>query len=80
MHNDESRHTEYNDTLQYVSLYDPFVYQTLQSVQGSMVVVQTCQGNIRGRVAEVKPDHVVIDSDGVTYFIRTQQIIWVMPQ
>ncbi|WP_416151580.1 YuzF family protein [Salipaludibacillus sp. HK11] len=78
MDNNQSRQNHGN-TVQYMTSYDPFVVQTLQSVQGSEVVVQTCQGNVRGKVADVKPDHVAIQVSDSTFFIRIQQIIWVMP-
>ncbi|PYZ93839.1 hypothetical protein CR194_11915 [Salipaludibacillus keqinensis] len=78
MYNDQSRNQQ-GDTVQYVAQYDPFVVQTLQSIQGSKVVVQTTEGSIRGEVADVKPDHVVIQSEGSSFFIRIQQIVWVMP-
>jgi hypothetical protein len=29
---------------------------------------------------DVKPDHIVISSHDHLFFIRMQQIIWVMPQ
>ncbi|MDE5412778.1 MULTISPECIES: YuzF family protein [Alkalihalobacterium] len=65
---------------QMISLVDPYVYQTLQTIIGRTVVVQTAQGNIRGALTDVKPDHVVVDVAGSPFFIRTQSIIWVLPQ
>ncbi|ANE48892.1 hypothetical protein SY83_12580 [Paenibacillus swuensis] len=61
---------------------DPYVYQTLQTVVGKKLVVDTPRGTVRGLLADVKPDHIVIkavDSDS-TFFIRIQQIIWIMPE
>ncbi|OLO40416.1 hypothetical protein BTR23_07980 [Alkalihalophilus pseudofirmus] len=63
-----------------VTLVDPYVYQTLQTVIGRTVVVQTSEGNIRGSLTDVKPDHVVVDVSGSPFFIRMQMIIWVLPQ
>ncbi|MRX73180.1 DUF2642 domain-containing protein [Bacillus lacus] len=67
-------------TTQYVTVIDPYVYQTLQSVTGSMLVVQTVRDTIRGRLTDVKPDHIIIqvNSDS-TFFIRIQQIVSIMP-
>lgn len=72
----EGRH---GDTPQMVSLVDPYVYQTLQSVMGRNVVIETPRGSVRGQLADVKPDHVVIQMHGSSFFVRIQQIIWVMP-
>jgi hypothetical protein len=67
-------------TPQMISLVDPYVYQTLLTVVGKTVVVQTSEGNIRGLLRDVKPDHVVVDVSGSSFFIRTQCIVWVLPQ
>ncbi|PLR86766.1 hypothetical protein CVD25_18245 [Bacillus canaveralius] len=58
---------------------DPYVYQTLMSVVGNPVVVQTVRGSVRGTLRNVKPDHIVVEMGGNPFFIRTQQIIWVVP-
>ncbi|WP_405079818.1 YuzF family protein [Paenibacillus chitinolyticus] len=59
---------------------DPYVYQTLRTIVGRGVVVETVRGSNRGVLADVKPDHVVVQEDGKKFFIRTAQIIWVMPE
>jgi FKBP-type peptidyl-prolyl cis-trans isomerase 2 len=64
---------------QMISSVDPYVVQTLQSVMGADVVIETTRGNVRGTVSDVKPDHVVIDSSSSTFFVRIQQIVWIMP-
>ncbi|MCE7791485.1 YuzF family protein [Salipaludibacillus sp. CUR1] len=79
MYYEEERNQQQEETVKYSVLYDPFVVQTLQSVTGANVVIQTCQGSVRGKVTDVKPDHVVIQQDDSTFFIRIQQIIWIMP-
>lgn len=43
------------------------------------VVIETNRGTIRGTLVEVQPDHVVIEVSGRFYFVRIQQINWVMP-
>jgi Protein of unknown function (DUF2642) len=55
------------------------VFQTLSGVVGSQVAVQTCRGAVRGRLANVQPDHIVVEVGRNTFFIRTAEIIWVVP-
>ncbi|ANN33019.1 hypothetical protein A9498_16405 [Bacillus thuringiensis serovar coreanensis] len=62
-----------------VSVPNPYVYQTLQSVIGKQVVIETVRGNIRGKLKDVKPDHLLIE-DTVPYIVRIQQIVWIMPK
>lgn len=58
-----------------VSTPNPYVYQTLQSVIGKHVVIET----VRGKLKDVKPDHLLIE-DTVPYIVRIQQIVWIMPK
>lgn len=58
---------------------DPYVYQTLLSIQGESVVVQTTQGSVRGVLKTVMPDHIVVEVSRTPFFVRTQQIVWVFP-
>ncbi|SFA90932.1 MULTISPECIES: YuzF family protein [unclassified Bacillus (in: firmicutes)] len=62
-----------------MSFYDPFVYQTLTTIVGKTVTVQTTRGSVHGNLNTVMPDHIVVESGGTPFFIRTQQIIWVFP-
>lgn len=62
-----------------VSLIDPYVYQTLSTIVGREVTVQTVRGTVRGNLKTVMPDHVVVETAGTPFFIRIQQIIWVFP-
>ncbi|MCA0989320.1 YuzF family protein [Guptibacillus algicola] len=61
------------------SLVDPYVYETLQSINGSMVTVETTRGSLRGVLSTVMPDHIVVQVNQVPFFIRIQQIVWVFP-
>ncbi|MGI8315081.1 YuzF family protein [Halobacillus mangrovi] len=61
------------------SWIDPYVYQTLSSITGTNVVVQTSQGSLRGPLKTVMPDHIVVEVSGNPFFIRTQEIVWVTP-
>ncbi|MEK7017721.1 MULTISPECIES: YuzF family protein [Bacillus] len=62
-----------------VSVPNPYVYQTLQSVIGKHVVIETVRGNVRGKLKNVKPDHLLIE-DKVPHIVRIQQIVWIMPK
>jgi len=65
----------------YACSIDPYVYQTLQEIQGKMVIVQTTtRDTVTGRLVRVLPDHIVVESGGSPFFIRTQQIVWVIPK
>lgn len=64
--------------IQYM-LVEPFVYQTLMSIKGSTVVVETSRGSIRGILRDVKPDHIVLFEGDSNFFVRSAEIIWVMP-
>jgi hypothetical protein len=66
--------------VQMVTYVDPYVYQTLQTVVGKTLVVQTMQGNLRGVLIDVFPDHIVVDVSGSSFFIRIQNIVWVLPE
>ena len=80
MYEYNSEHERDNGGVEYVSLYDPFVFQTLQSILGRDVVVETTRGSLRGELTDVKPDHIAIQSKEASFFIRTQEIVWVMPK
>ncbi|UOY94434.1 YuzF family protein [Ectobacillus sp. JY-23] len=63
-----------------VSSVDPYVVQTLQSVVGKRLVVDTVRGAVRGVLKDVKPDHIVIEEKNAPFFVRIQQIVWIMPE
>lgn len=68
------------ETPTFVSHIDPYVYHTLQGITGVMVVVQTTKGTVTGNLKTVMPDHIVVESGGSPFFIRIQQIVWVIPR
>jgi hypothetical protein len=41
--------------------------------------VQTIRGSVTGRLTHIQSDHVVVQSGGAPFFIRMQQILWVVP-
>ncbi|MFY4775486.1 YuzF family protein [Metabacillus sp. RGM 3146] len=68
-----------SQTPQMVTIVEPYVYQTLQSVIGKTLVVQTVRDTLRGKLTDVKPDHAVIQVNGTTFFVRLQKIVSIMP-
>jgi hypothetical protein len=59
--------------------FEPFVYETLKSVMGKVLIVSTVRDTLRGRLMDVKPDHVVLNVGDETFFVRICQIVSVMP-
>ncbi|MGM0792768.1 MAG: YuzF family protein [Bacillota bacterium] len=59
--------------------FDPYVYQTLQIVLGRNLVVETVKDTLRGRLMDVKPDHIAVKSGDEIFFIRIAQIVTIMP-
>lgn len=47
---------------QLVSLVDPYVYQTIKKLIGSKFIIQTVRDTVRGRLIDVKPDHIIIEA------------------
>lgn len=67
-------------TPQFMSFIDPYVYQTLQTIIGKEVIIETVRGNVQGIIRDVKPDHIVLKSNDTLFFVRIQQIVWIMPK
>ncbi|HEK9099913.1 YuzF family protein [Bacillus pfraonensis] len=63
-----------------VALVDPYVVQTLQSIVGKRIVVETIRGSVNGTLRSVKPDHVVLEENEIPVFVRIQQIVWFTPE
>lgn len=67
-------------SVEFVSNFDPYVYQTLTSIIGTEIVVQLTNNSVvKGELSKVLPDHIVVETNKTPFFIRTQQIIWVSP-
>ncbi|WP_067840945.1 YuzF family protein [Amphibacillus sediminis] len=64
----------------FVSSIDTYVYQSLQGIEQSTIVVQTTMGTVTGLLTTVMPDHIIVESGGSRFFIRIQQIVWVIPK
>ncbi|MGD6967111.1 YuzF family protein [Rossellomorea vietnamensis] len=59
--------------------FEPYVYETLRSVIGKVLIVSTVRDTLRGKLMDVKPDHVVLNIGDETFFVHTCQIVSVMP-
>lgn len=59
-----------------VSSFDGHFFQTLQSLGGKNVVIQTTSNPLQGVLKTVMPDHVVIEVSGTPFYVRIQEIIW----
>jgi regulator of protease activity HflC (stomatin/prohibitin superfamily) len=67
--------------IQYTTLIEPYVVETLRTIIGRSVVIETVRGNLQGILSDVKPDHVVVKSydNDTVFYVRLQQIVHVMP-
>jgi hypothetical protein len=65
---------------QMTTLVEPYMYQTLQSLIGCPVVIDTVRDHVQGVLCQVFPDHAVVEAKGTYFFVRMQQVVWVMPQ
>jgi hypothetical protein len=69
-----------NNTYEKTFLFDPFVFETLKSIIGSKLYVETVTSGLEGTLADVKQDHIILeDANKVPHFIRIQQIVFVKP-
>lgn len=67
--------------ISYTTIIDPYVVETLKTIIGRSVLIETVRGSLQGMLVEVKPDHIVVKTYGTetVFYIRLQQIIYVMP-
>lgn len=61
------------------TLVDPYVVETLKTVVGQELIIQTTKDTFRGVLKNVKPDHIMIMAGNTPFFIRIQQIVSIMP-
>jgi len=68
-------------TINYTTVIDPYVIETLKTIIGRSVVIETVRGNLQGILEDVKPDHIVVrpHGNGTIFFVRIQQIVYIMP-
>lgn len=69
------------EKVQYRTFVDPFMIERLKKIVGRSVVLETVRGNLQGVLVDVKPDHIVVQAHGddTIFFVRIQQIVYVMP-
>jgi len=81
-YNNYNNYNNYNKMMiNYTTIVDPFVIETLKTVIGQSVVIETVRGNLQGILVDVQPDHIVVKphNNGTTFFVRIQQIVYIMP-
>ncbi|MDO7906689.1 DUF2642 domain-containing protein [Paenibacillus sp. JX-17] len=59
---------------------DPYVVETLRSVTGKWVLIETTRGHVDGCVVDCKPDHVILENRRSKFFVRISEIVWIMPE
>ncbi|BAU28545.1 uncharacterized protein DUF2642 [Aneurinibacillus soli] len=63
----------------YVCPVNPYLFQTLCTLIGHDVVIETVRDKHAGRLIDVKPDHIVLETMHAVSFIRMQEIVSIMP-
>lgn len=77
MNNNALNMTQY----QTVFDFDPYVYETLMSVVGEPMMVETTGMPSMGMLMDVKPDHIVLQDpmSKQTRFVRIKEIVTIVP-
>lgn len=77
MNNNAMNMTQY----QTVFDFDPYVYETLMSVVGEPMMVETTGMPSMGMLMDVKPDHIVLQDpmSKQTRFVRIKEIVTIVP-
>lgn len=77
MNNNALNMTQY----QTVFDFDPYVYETLMSVIGEPMMVETTGMPSMGMLMDVKPDHIVLQDpmSKQTRFVRIKEIVTIVP-
>lgn len=63
----------------YVCKVNPYLFQTLCTLIGHKVVIETVRDKYVGKLIDVKPDHIVLESMHAVFFIRIEEIVSIMP-
>ena len=64
--------------IEMVSNIDPYLYQRLLSFKNKHVVIKTTKNPLQGLLQSVSPDHVVIKVSQTPFYVRIQEIVWIM--
>ena len=59
---------------------DSYLYHALLAYLHQPITVETTRGSVRGTLHHVAPDHIVVEMGGNCFFIRMEQMIWLVPQ
>lgn len=62
-----------------VVVIEPYLYGAVMSFVGKRIVIDTPRGPVNGVVADVKPDHIVVQEYDSTFYVRMNEIVWLMP-
>lgn len=67
--------------INYITPIDPYVVETLRSIIGQPVLIETVRGTLQGILEDVKPDHIIVKAydNNTMFYVRIQQIVYVMP-
>jgi len=57
---------------------DHCVVESLMSLVGKVVILETTRGRLDGCVVTVKHDHVVLEERNRKFFVRIAEIVWIM--
>ncbi|WCN36891.1 DUF2642 domain-containing protein [Aneurinibacillus uraniidurans] len=63
----------------YVAPVNPSFVHLLCKLIGHKVVVETVRDKCVGKLIDVKPDHIVLESMHTVFFIRIEEIVAIMP-
>ena len=64
-------------SVEFISSYEPYLYQLLQTLTGQRIAVQTTRSTIQGNLNSVAPDHIVVEVSDNPFYIRNKEIVWV---
>ncbi|TQR19690.1 YuzF family protein [Psychrobacillus vulpis] len=64
-------------SVEFVSSFEPYLYQLLQTLSGKRVAVQTSRSTLQGNLKTVAPDYIVVEVSGSPFYIRMKEIVWV---
>lgn len=66
-----------SQSVQFMSSFDPYLYQTMTNLLEEKIVVQTTKNPIQGILKSVMPDHITLEVHRTPFYIRCQEIVWV---
>lgn len=64
------------DTVDMMTMVDPYFYDRLCQFISRNVAIQTPRGALQGTLEQVTPDHAVLKVGGANFYIRISEITW----